>query len=328
MNQPGSHRLWALLGIVAALAFASCAKMPRKVRSTATAPLTAAQMAELWTEPADIASRDLFHGPGGPALVPAPGAAFDFVSKDTKGYSWGWDVKDASGLEWSVKYGPEAHSEVAASRLLWAIGYHQLPTYHVERWELRGGGEPGVKPPSRFRPKLPSQRRVAEWSWHENPFVGTQPYRGLLVMMRILNNWDLLDRNTAVIDLDQASEGARRWYIVIDTGASLGRTKLVPVSGTRSDVDDFEQQGFIKGLDADGTVQFDDLGRFHRELFGDLSPADVRWTCERLARLTDTQWSDAFRAAGYEDDVAARFIRKIREKVAAGLALGARPAGE
>ena len=32
--------------------------------------------------------------------------------------------------------------------------------------------------------------------------MGTQPYRGLLVMMRILNNWDLLDRNTAIYDLD------------------------------------------------------------------------------------------------------------------------------
>jgi len=65
---------------------------------------------------------------------------------------------------------------------------------------MRGGPEPGPKPPSRFRPKLPSQRRVGEWSWHENPFVGTQPYRGLLVLMRILNNWDLLDRNTAIFD--------------------------------------------------------------------------------------------------------------------------------
>jgi hypothetical protein len=47
----------------------------------------------------------------------------------------------------------------------------------------------------------------------------------------------------------------------------------------------------------------------------------VRWTCERLDRLGAKQWQDAFRAAGYKDDEAARFIRKIREKVAAGLAL-------
>ena len=140
----GFRRRRALGIVLAVLAAASCAKLPQKVRSTAEAPLTAEQLAELWSEPADIASRDLFHGPGGPSLAPAPGAVFDFVSKDTKGYSWGWDVKDASGMEWSVKYGPEAHSEVVSSRLLWAIGFHQPPTYYVERWELRGGDEPGV----------------------------------------------------------------------------------------------------------------------------------------------------------------------------------------
>ena len=322
MRNPGSRRVRALACALAMLAAASCAKLPRKVRSTATAPLTAAEAAELWTEPADIAARDLFHGPGGPDLAPAPGSVFQFVSKDTKGYSWGWDLKDANGMEWSAKYGPEAHSEVTASRLLWAIGFHQPPTYHVARWELKGGDDPGIKHPSRFRPKLPGQRRVGEWSWNENHFVGTQPYRGLLVMMRILNNWDLLDRNTAIFDLDQEAEGARRWYVVIDLGASLGRTMIVPVSGTRSDIDDFEKQGYIKGVDADGSVQFDDLCRFHREQFGDLTADDVSWTSERLARLTDKQWSDAFRAGGYEDAEAARYIRKIREKVAAGLALG------
>jgi hypothetical protein len=306
---------------IAALLGGGCAKLPRKVRSTAAAPLTPAQLAELWVEPADITARDLFHGPGGAALAPAPGARFQFLKKDTKGYSWGWDVKDAGGMEWAVKYGPEAHSEVVASRLLWAIGYHQPPNYHVTNWVLEGGDEPGSKPPSRFRPDLPRRKRVGEWSWHENPFVGTQPYQGLLVMMRILNNWDLLDRNTAIYDLETAEEGARRWYVVIDLGASLGRTKIVPVSGTRNDVEDFEEQGFIKGVDDEGYVKFDDLGRFHRELFGKLTPADVRWTCERLDRLTPQQWSDAFRGAGYEDAEAQRFIRKIREKVAAGLAL-------
>jgi hypothetical protein len=300
---------------------AGCVAIPRKMRSTAKAPLTPAQMAELWVEPADIASRDLFHGPGGAALMPAPSTRFQFVKKDTKGFSWGWDVKDASGMDWAVKYGPEAHSEVVASRLIWAIGFHQPPTYFVERWIIEGGTVPGVKPPSRFRPDLPGRKRVGEWSWRRNQFVDTQPFRGLLVMMRILNNWDLLDRNTAIYELDREEEGARRWFVVIDTGASFGRTRIVPDSGTRNDIEDFEQQGFIKGVDVDGYVRFDDLGRFHRELFGTLTPADVKWTCERLDRLTSQQWADAFRAAGYEEAIAARFIRRIREKVAAGLAL-------
>jgi len=110
---------------------------------------------------------------------------------------------------------------------------------------------------------------------------------------------------------------------VIDLGASLGRTRIVPVSGTRSDAEDFEVQGFIKGVDDKGRVRFDDLGRWHRELFADLTPADVRWTCERLSRITPRQWDDAFRAAGYKGEDSRRFLRKIQEKIAQGMALAA-----
>jgi hypothetical protein len=300
-----------------------CAKLPSKVRSTATGPLPPERMAELWVEPADAASRDLFHGPGGPELMPKPGASFTFKSKDTKGYSWGYDVVDANGMEWSVKYGPEAHSEVFASRIVWALGYHQVPTYHVKQWTLVGGPDAGPGQPSRFRPSLPGWTREGTWSWNENDFVGTPPYRGLLVLMRVLNNWDLLDRNNAVFVLPEPREGARRWFVNIDLGASLGRTRIVPTSGSRSKPEDFEVQGYINGVDDKGRVRFDDLGRFHRELFADLTPADVRWTSERLARITPRQWDDAYRAAGYAEEDARRFQRKIQEKIAQGLALAA-----
>ena len=37
--------------------------------------------------------------------------------------------------------------------------------------------------------------------------------------------------------------------------------------------------------------------------------------------LTDTQWDDAFRAADYSPDVRARYIKKIKAKIAEGLAV-------
>ena len=52
-----------------------------------------------------------------------------------------------------------------------------------------------------------------------------------------------------------------------------------------------------------------------------MRPADVRWTTELLNRLTDAQWEDAFRAGGYSPDVRARYIKKIKAKIAEGLAL-------
>ena len=54
----------ALTPIALGVAMLAAACAPA-VRSTAQAPLTAAQIAELWIEPEDVAARDLFHGPGG-----------------------------------------------------------------------------------------------------------------------------------------------------------------------------------------------------------------------------------------------------------------------
>jgi hypothetical protein len=285
-------------------------------------PPTAQQLAELWMEPEDISARDLFHGPGGEELQPRPGASFRLVARDTTGFSGGYDVVDASGMKWSAKFGPEAQSETVVSRIVWAIGFHQPPTYYVTDWKLEGASDPAH--PSRFRPDLPGRRRTGEWSWRRNPFVGSQPYKGKLVLMRIVNNWDLLDRNNTLYELDTAVEGARRWYVTQDLGAGLGKTiTLGRHSGTRNDLEDFLAQGFIDGVDADGEVSFDEKGKWHRGLFDEIRVADVHWTCSRLAKITDRQWADAFRAGGYEEATAARYIAKIKEKIAAGLALRA-----
>jgi len=52
-----------------------------------------------------------------------------------------------------------------------------------------------------------------------------------------------------------------------------------------------------------------------------VTPVDVRWTCERLAALSDRQWSDASKAGGYTPEQAARYVKKIRSKIDQGLAL-------
>jgi hypothetical protein len=53
-----------------------------------------------------------------------------------------------------------------------------------------------------------------------------------------------------------------------------------------------------------------------------VTAADVRWICEKLERLTDAQWQDAFRAGGYAPEVANRYIRRLDQKIKEGLALG------
>jgi hypothetical protein len=279
---------------------------------------TPEQMAEFWADPADPASRDLFWGAGGREAAPDPDGRWTFAGRDSTGYSRGFDVTDERGVKWSAKVGEEAQSEVVASRLMWALGYRQPPVYYVDRWTLSGDtGWAGPREPARFRPALPGMKPDGDWAWHRNPFVGTQPWRGALVMMLILNNSDLKPSQNTVYDLDPPRDGVRRWYVVRDLGLSLGGTGMLWAK--RNDIEEFEKEPFIKEVSA-GRVRFHHSGRW-TGLFRDLTPADVRWTCERLARLTPAQWNDAFRAARYPEDVAQRYIRRFQQKTAEGLAL-------
>ncbi len=270
----------------------------------------------LWQEPTDLAQLDLF---AGPEDVPAPAAddAFDFDSLKTSGFSPGYDVKDASGREWSVKLGPEAQTEVVASRLLWALGYHQPSVYYVPRWELKGGPSPGIQGGARFRPKGAALKTDGSWSWRRNPFVGTQPYRGLVVLMLLLNSTDLRNDNNIVYQLRTGDDQQVRLYVVKDLGATFGRTGVYRPQ--RNYIDGYEHEPFLV-QDAGGRAKFGYRG-LHRELLKGVTADDVRWICGLLGRLSPEQLRDAFRAGGYSADVAGRYIAALNSRIQSGMAL-------
>jgi hypothetical protein len=271
-----------------------------------------APISELWIQPSNIAQRDLFHGAGGPKQVPPADGEFTVTGYDDTGYSAGYDVRDESGREWDVKLGNEAQSEVVASRVLWAIGYHQPVVHFLPRWNKKGGGR-GEGASARFR--LQSDHKTdGEWAWRDNPFVGTRELKGLLVANLVLNNWDLKDNNNRIYRPERHGKGPRRWFVMQDVGASLGRSAW-PV-GNRNDIDSFEAQNLIERIE-DGHVTFDYRGR-HRDLLEGITVADVAWACGLLNRLTDKQWADAFRAATVAPEIAERYIAKIKSKVAEG----------
>ena len=312
------------LSLALAGAVSACGRLSRDVRVT---PDPGASIGELWQEPAAIEQRDLFHGPGGRELLPRE-KTFVFVARDTGGWSPGFDVRGADGVEWSVKLGPEAQSEVVASRILWAIGFHQPPTYYLSEWTLTGA-EQGPQPAGRFRPSLTSRKVTGDWSWYENPFVGTPPFAGLVVANLILNSWDWKTTNNKIYELSEPVNGVRRWFVVRDLGASLGKTTYPGMlkwfrlrgfgQGTRNDLEGFEEQGFITRVDDEAQPAFDYRG-IYRDVIETVTLADVRWTCLRLHRLTDEQWRDAFRAGGYTPEQTERYVRKIKAKIAQGLA--------
>ncbi len=311
------------IAVIALAAVVGCGRITRDVRLT---PEPAATVAELWQEPTDLARRDLFAGPGGRDLMPQQ-ATFTFVARDTSGWSPGFDVKSGNGLDWSVKLGPEAQSEVVSSRILWAIGYHQPPTYYLEQWTLTGA-ETGPQAAGRFRPTIKGREVVGDWSWYGNPFVGSRAFGGLVVANLILNSWDWKTSNNKIYSLDEPLNGVRRQFVVRDLGASLGRTTYPTIlkwfrlrgfgQGTRNDLEGFESQGFITTVGEDSDPEFDYRG-IYRDVIDTVTLEDVRWTCALLNQLTDEQWRDAFRAGGYNPEQTARFVAKIKAKIAQGL---------
>ncbi len=302
--------------ILASCLVSSCTTS--RMASTLPGPPTADQIAELWFAPEP--GRDLFHGVGGARLAPDPVARYTVIDRKRSGYSRGYTVEDATDREWSVKFPPEAATEVAASRILWGVGYHQPPIYYLARWTAEKATSPNPQLPARFREKKPELHGLdggEEWSYYENPFVGTPEMNGLLVLQAMLGNSDLKAAQNAIYKVKNSLEGAKQWYVARDLGQTFGRTGVL--DAPRGDPAVFEETPFIIGV-AGGKVKLDYRGR-HRALFQNLTPADVRWICVRLAALSDEQWRDAFRAADFAPPVADRFIRRMKQKIAEGRAL-------
>ncbi len=286
-----------------------------------------AGVAELWQDPADLLQRDLVAGPGGLELAPKTETPFQFVAHKTSGVNPGYDVKDTTGRLWSVKLGVEAQSEVTASRILWAMGFHQPAVYYVEQWTLEGV-DAGIKTNARFRTDTDAYKPGPEWDWYKNQFVDTQPFRGLIVAQMILNSWDLKTPNNRVYEAVDTSTLPRRLFMVRDLGSSLGHSKQLRVlawlgtrgqQGSKNNLDDFERQGFITKVDGN-RVDFDYRG-MNSALARIVTPPDVVWACELLSRLPDGHWQAAFRASGYTPDHTDRYVRKIKEKISEGLRL-------
>lgn len=320
MPATASHSRVPLAVSIAVLLIAPVASScgSQSVNATPAAQPSAAQLAQLWVRPEP--GRDLFYGVGGRRLAPDPKAKYTVIEIKRGGYSRGYTLEGPDDREWSAKFPPEAGTEVIASRLHWGIGYHQPPIYLLRDWTATKATSPNPQLPARFREKDPDLNGLDagdSWSYYENPFVGTRQMNGLLVLQAMLGNSDLKETQNVVYTLKKEAEGATRWYVARDLGHTFGRTGVL--DAPRGDIEVFENTPFILGVE-NGRVKFEWRGR-HRELVSNIRPADVRWICEQLDRLTDEQWRDAFRAGGVEGPMAARFIRRMKQKVAEGLAL-------
>jgi hypothetical protein len=307
---------------VLALYYPSCTA---KVQPTV--PPSDAPLAELWQSSdgggADgmysgpIATRDLFNGPWGAEHAPDPHAVYTFVERKQHGTNPGITVRDPQGREWHVKQPPhteqgaEGPIEVALSRVLSAIGYHQPPVYFLPSLSVKDEKGTHVEPGGRFRLTEKSIKDVDSWSWQQNPFVGTRPYQGLLVILAMFNSSDIKNENNALYDVMEPAAGPKHWYVVRDLGTALGETgRLAPLRGNP---DIFEREAFILDV-RDGFVRFNYHG-WHQELLRHIAPPDLSFASDLMEQLTDKQWVDAFRAGGFPPGEARRFIAALHERI-------------
>jgi len=291
----------------------------------------------LWTEPSDIASRDLFYGPGGSADVPH--GTFTFVKEDLDGTNPKFVVKDQDGVKWKVKMGIEARPETVASRIVWAVGYHANEDYFVPELQVSGMparlhrgqklvGPNGTVHDVRLKKESAGEKKIGNWEWREDAFSGTRELNGLRTLMAVLNNWDLKDENNAIY-----REGGQRIYTVSDLGASFGCAgRCWPRDRTKGDLEKYSESKFIRHVAPD-TIDFQTparprfvylvnpkeyLNRVHLEWIGRHVPrADAKWMGDLLARLSPQQIHDAFRAAGYSQQDVDAFSTVLERRIAA-----------
>lgn len=292
----------------------------------------------LWRQPTDIASRNLFYGPGGER--DAPHSVFTFVKEDRKGTNPKIVVRDENGVKWKVKLGVEARPETVATRLVWAVGYSANEDYFLPELRVQGlpahlhRGQNLVGPDGsirnvRLKRYVEGEKKIGDWRWRENPFSGTRELNGLRVMMALINNWDLKDENNSVYDEKGSGEHV---YLVSDLGASFGTTgrSWTPADG-KGNLGSYQRSKFISKVTAryvsfyvptrPAIIEIFDpkefISRLELRWIGRHIPrADVEWIGQLLAQLSPAQVEDAFRAAGYPPEEVQAFSSIVEERIA------------
>ncbi len=279
----------------------------------------------LWREPVDLESRDLFYGAGGRAGAPDPSTPFTYVRRSKSGTQKKIIVQDIHGDEWTVKFGLEARPETAATRIVWAVGYHVDHDYFVPR--ARIVGQKNIDACDvRFERRGGGYKEVGHWSWETNPFVGTRELEGLKVVMALLKNWDLKKSNNDIL-IRKKKPGPSIYYVA-DLGATLGRTGTVmngvfgnwpgtiSVSPGKSkgDPSAFARERFITEV-CEGRVYFYNRNSNSRRRMNGVSIASARWMGALLGRLSNKQLADAFCASGFDKAETDIYVSILRARI-------------
>jgi hypothetical protein len=285
----------------------------------------------LWQQPGNITIADWIWGPGGEAR--APKAPFEFIEEDFNGTNAKIKVRDANGERWTVKFGGEDHGDVFAARLLFAMGYTAPSAYFVRSGVITGAhglkrakpfiGKHGEFAYARF--KLHESKKMArvegaDWSWTNNPFVGSTQLNGLKILMMLTSNWDAKDSrdgkgsNTAVY-AKSGPNGDQLYYTFDDWGATFGKWGGF-FSRDKWNADGFSYQTRAFASSSDGhTIRWGYQGKHSKDITSGIGINDVRWLMTYLSGVTDEELRAGLRASGATPSEIDAYTQSIRQRI-------------
>ena len=291
--------------------------------------------AVIWRDPGDMTALNLIDGAGGKEDAPNPNGPFTFVKEDAQATSPKFDVTDGEGVRWRVKLGQEPQSETAATRFLWAAGYFVDEDYYLPQAKIIGlpklqrganfTSPDGTVRGARFERRLKDVKDLGLWDWFDNPFLGTQEFNGLRVMMSLLNNWDLSVPNNSIYGME-----SERRYVITDVGATFGntgnsltRSKSAPKEYADSAFIEHQTPGFVDFvlhsrpfvLSAVNVPNYRNRTRME-QVTKHIPRADAKWLGQRLSLLSGEQIRDGFRAAGYSHDDVEVYAKTLQKRIA------------
>lgn len=248
-----STRLSVVTLLAAMLALSGCASSGKKSTSAspgspaAAARLAAIRHAQVWA-PTDVAAMDIMTGPTGPgAFAPNATVTCDYRKKETSGSSPKFMCVIPPDDEVKVKFGPdngEVYAEVAASRLLWALGFGADRMYPVQvvcrgcPADIKGTAMASIQ--RKMAGKDIEVGDVVGWAWPELELLDTDaaPERraerdALKLLAAFLQHTDSKPEQQRLICIGGAtSKGdgapcAQAFMMVHDLGLTFGEATLL-----------------------------------------------------------------------------------------------------
>ena len=277
--------------------------------------------AQVW-QPTDTPSLNLRRGPSAPAgFAPGQLVTCDYLDKEMSGRSMKFACLIAPDDEVKVKFGGrngEVQGEVAATRLLWALGFG-ADRMHPVRVICRGcpeaygeaTGRPGERliDPAVIERKLPGREMfegdAPGWSWleldliDENAGGATRAQRDALRLLAVfLQHTDTKPEQQRLVCLDNPKGDAlapceRPFMMLNDVGLTFGRANLMNANPTGSvNLREWSETPVWKGTT--GCV-----GNLPRSFTGTLKDPVISEEGRRLLgglllQLTDAQLQDLF----------------------------------